>query len=51
MNLSAVDMTDEEAAATSVGCLDDENSVCFTGEVDEKNYQIVSIDGFAIPVV
>jgi hypothetical protein len=32
-------MTDEEAAATSsVGCLDEENSVCFSGEVDPKNY-------------
>jgi len=31
-------MTDEEAAATSVGCLVEENSVCFSGEVDPKNY-------------
>jgi hypothetical protein len=38
MNLAAVDMTDEEAAKTSVGCLDEENSICFTGDVDAKNY-------------
>lgn len=51
MNLAAVDTTDPEAASTSVGCLDDENTVCFTGEVDAKNYQIAGIDGFAIPIV
>lgn len=44
-------MTDEAAAATSIGCLDEEKSICFAGEVDPKNYQIVAIDGFAIPVV
>lgn len=31
-------MTDAEAAATSVGCLDESNAVCFTGEVDARNY-------------
>lgn len=38
MNLAAIDMTDEEAAKTSVGCLDDEGSVCFSGEVAARNY-------------
>jgi len=36
MNLAAVDTTDPEA--TSVGCLDDENTVCLTGEVESKDY-------------
>jgi hypothetical protein len=38
MNLAAVDMTDEEAATTSIGCLDETNGICFSGEVDPKNY-------------
>jgi len=38
MNLALVDTTDPEVASTSVGCLDDENTVCIAGEVDEKNY-------------
>ena len=38
MNLAAVDMTDEEAATTSIGCLDETNVICFSGEVDPKNY-------------
>ena len=33
-----VDMTDEEAATTSIGCLDETNGICFSGEVDPKNY-------------
>ena len=51
MNLAAVDMTNEEAATTSIGCLDETNGICFSGEVDPKNYQIAAIDGFAVPVI
>lgn len=31
-------MTDEEAAKTSIGCMDENNTVCFSGEIDEKTY-------------
>lgn len=51
MNLVPVDMTNEEAAATSIGCLDENKTICFAGEVDAKDYQIASIDGFALAVV
>jgi hypothetical protein len=31
-------VTNEEAATTSIGCLDESSGICFSGEVDPRDY-------------